>query len=140
MDKTRRRGIPKYPFSGNRAFSVVLRRKMKNERATLYLTDSNVILLKPKNGKFFSLRELQKAVGGPIEPIKSSSDNDRLYANEEGMMTGKRWLPRNPHSQMVASLIHYGVSYLTGNLISVYTMPPGLERDDDRMTINEVVG
>ena len=59
----------------------------------LYRTDGSDALVRPENGKKFSLGELQKAVGGYIEIAPSiSSGRVTCYVNEEGLLEN---LPRN---------------------------------------------
>ena len=52
--------------------------------ATLIKTNGETIEVKPKNGKYFELQELQEYVGGWIEGIRLHDDS-MMYVNEEGL-------------------------------------------------------
>lgn len=53
--------------------------------AKLIKTNGETIEVKPKNGKYFELQELQEYVGGYIEGV-SLQDNSMMYVNEEGFL------------------------------------------------------
>lgn len=59
--------------------------------ATLIKTSGEIQEVKPNNGKYFELKELQDYVGGFIEGI-GMPDNSMMYVNEEGFING---LPQN---------------------------------------------
>lgn len=65
--------------------------------ATIYKTNGEVIETTPKNGKDFSLEEMQAIVGGYIEIVYL--DNGKLMiVNEEGKING---LPLNDNASML---------------------------------------
>ena len=64
--------------------------------------------IKPKNGKDFSLIELQKYVGGSIEMLRTN-DNRWLIVNEEGRLHG---LPRNKAATKL-----YQFNYINGDIV-----------------------
>ena len=59
--------------------------------AILYKTDGSVTPVSPKEGKYFSLKELQGYVGGYIQ-IVPLPNGEELVINEEGKLDG---LPTN---------------------------------------------
>ena len=83
--------------------------------AKFYKIGHPVEEVKPKD-KFFSLKELQKFVGGYIE-IVSLGDGTKLICNEEGKLDG---LVVN-HPAMVAAREHgwtlFPDDYLVGNIL-----------------------
>jgi len=65
--------------------------------ATIYKTNGEVIETTPKNGRDFSLEEMQEIVGGFIEIVYL--DNGQLMiVNEEGKING---LPLNENASML---------------------------------------
>ena len=65
--------------------------------ATIYKANGEVIETTPKNGKDFSLEEMQAIVGGYIEIVYL--DNGKLMiVNEEGKING---LPLNENASML---------------------------------------
>lgn len=52
-------------------------------------TSLNAEEIKPKNGKYFTLEELQHYVGGPIEYCEAKDGNE-LICNEEGKLHGAK--------------------------------------------------
>ena len=54
--------------------------------ATLYKTDGTRSIVKPNNGRDFSLEELKKFVGGYIEIVYL--DDSLMVVNEEGKLMG----------------------------------------------------
>lgn len=57
--------------------------------AQIMKADGSVIDVEPKNGKDFSLKELQCIVGGYIE-IVHLKDGNILVVNDEGAINGSR--------------------------------------------------
>ena len=113
----------------------------KVQRGTIYTANKQVIMVKPEDGKRFSLKELQTAVGGYIEPIIPLDSKTKLYVNEEGLIHN---LPPNDYTEIIAKTKSYGGFLyphglvIRGNAISTYLVAPGLEQDSDRMLIKEV--
>ncbi|MFN8323977.1 MAG: DUF3846 domain-containing protein [Chitinophagales bacterium] len=57
--------------------------------ALLYTTEFSVTRVKPANGRYFTLEEMQRAVGGRIEivPLEKEGLDDRLLVvHEEGKL------------------------------------------------------
>lgn len=52
--------------------------------AKLYRSTGEVLEVQPEDGKHFSLKELQKHVGGYIENVFSRRTEEILVVNEEG--------------------------------------------------------
>lgn len=80
--------------------------------ATLYEPSGKVSEWKPRNGKTFTLKELQAAVGGYIELVKVVEGGSKLmFVNEEGKMNGlpineaatELWA--NPHDFIVGNAL-----------------------------------
>lgn len=55
--------------------------------AILIKTDNTIQEVKPKNGKSFSLKELQSFVGGLVEMVSMPSGKE-IIVNEEGKVIG----------------------------------------------------
>jgi hypothetical protein len=74
-------------------------------------------VIRPKNGKKFSLDELQTYVGGYIEivALKPGNGHATMYINEEGKLKG---LPYNPQATKIAVIDDYG-DFIVGNAIVV---------------------
>ncbi len=109
----------------------------KPERGTLYRTDGQVILLKPEDGKNFTLSELQSAVGGYIEPVIPLNKQSKLYVNEEGILNH---LPLNGHFRTIVDVSKYYKNfYIVGDAISTYRVNPGEENDEGRMLVRDAV-
>lgn len=70
--------------------------------ATLLKTDGSETIIEPRNGKKFSLEELQGYVGGYIELIRTKKPVRDMYINEEGKLNG---LPLNAKA---TELYQYG--------------------------------
>lgn len=66
--------------------------------AKLIKTNGEIIEVKPKNGKYFELKELQDYVGGWIEGIRLQGDS-MMYVNEEGVLLN---LDPNPSASFYA--------------------------------------
>ena len=119
----------------------------KLQRGTLYKTDGQAILVKPKNGKEFTLEELQTAVGGYIESVVPINKRTKLYVNEEGLIHN---LPCNGHTQAILNMDVYNrnaaffgeplnSTVLRGNAISTYRVNPGEECDLGREYVEDAV-
>jgi hypothetical protein len=113
----------------------------KLQRGTIYKTDGQVILVLPKDGKKFSLQELQTAVGGYIQMVQPLDKRSQLYVNEEGLLEN---LPPNGHTRAITNMDYYGDNdmypggiVLRGNVISTYRVNPGEENDIGRMYVDE---
>lgn len=65
--------------------------------ATLFKTNGETILVVPENQKKFTLKELQKYVGGYIE-LLTISDKSFLVINEEGKLQN---LPLNDRATQI---------------------------------------
>ena len=69
--------------------------------------------VQPKNGKFFELEELQKAVGGYIEIINLGNDQ-LMVVNEEGKIDG---LPYNLIATQIYQRETRALDYIAGNAL-----------------------
>lgn len=69
--------------------------------ATLLKTDFTMTEVQPKNGKDFTLEELQGYVGGFIQIIHSDVDDSIMVVNEDGKLCG---LPENVNATIAAIL------------------------------------
>lgn len=74
-----------------RLFLFFKNRKGNKMDSALWVKTDGVKLLKP-HGEYFTLEELQTAVGGYIETIASPLDGCIAVVNEDGLLKG---LPRN---------------------------------------------
>jgi len=114
---------------------------VRRQRGTIYFTDSQVVLVKPKDGVRFQLDELQKAVQGYIEQVPALDRSTTVWANEES------WLqepvpPPNPHAQSVVAVdkVLTVDGTIRGNMIGIYTIKPdedANEVDKGRVTVEE---
>ena len=74
--------------------------------ATYYKTNGEVKEVSPENGKFFTLEEMQKMVGGLIE-IEPLPSGKLIVVNEEGKLIGleknekasEEWLKEYPYEK-----------------------------------------
>lgn len=81
----------------------------------IYATGERVPV-RPENGKFWTLRELQAKVGGYVETAHTT-DGRWMVLNEHGKING---LPHNP---VATSLYIFGeVDKIVGNVLIVDTM------------------
>ena len=78
--------------------------------ATLYKTSGEKVEISPKNGKRFSLVELQKLVGGYIEYIHLKGHI--LVVNEDGRLMN---LPVNPGATQLAR--QFGYDFIVGDAV-----------------------
>lgn len=69
--------------------------------ATLYKTDGTQTEVTPKNGKQFTLEELQALVGGYIQVV-NTNDRRVMVVDEEGKLKDK------PYNQAATRLYKYG--------------------------------
>ena len=110
----------------------------KPQRGTVYLVDGRAVLVKPEDGKEFSLSELQTAVGGYIESVIPLNKRTKLWVNEEGLLQDVVFL--NPHTQEIVDLSRYPSRFfLVGNALSTYRVNKGEEHDEGRCLIKEIV-
>lgn len=62
-------------------------------KAVIYKTDGQMVAIEPQNGKYFTLSELQDAVGGYVELIATKTDNNKhqwhAYADEDGKLRNR---------------------------------------------------
>ena len=75
--------------------------------------NGEVTEVKPKNGKDFSLEEMQKFVGGYIEIVESQIKGDKrlIVLNEEGKLHG---LPVNPKA---TAIFGYPGDFIVGDVL-----------------------
>lgn len=78
--------------------------------AHLMLPDGKIVNVKPAGGRYFTLEEMQQAVGGYIEMVHLPSGRV-LVVNEEGLLKG---LPENPRASMLWQT-EFGVA--NGNIV-----------------------
>jgi len=72
---------------------------MKVQVGHLYIPNGSFKVIKPGNGKKFTLEELQKAVGGYLQKLHPGLKGcHTMYCDEDGI--SKR-LPPNPHTWSV---------------------------------------
>lgn len=57
--------------------------------AILYRTDGTFTEVCPENGRYFSLEELQRYVGGYIEYVETTDPDHLMVINEDGRLLGK---------------------------------------------------
>lgn len=76
-------------------------------------TDGTTAIVKAKNGRDFSLEELQSFVGGYIEIIQLD-DEYIMVVNEEGKLIG---LPTNENATCMLAEIFGMVNYIVGDVI-----------------------
>lgn len=80
----------------------------------------------PKNGKAFTLEELQGFVGGYIELVRMEGQID-MFLNEEGLL---QELPYNPIASVLASQGTGHQMNIVGDVI-MGAFDPAAERDSD---------
>lgn len=80
--------------------------------ATLLMATGGTKEVTPKNGKKFTLEELQKHVGGYIE-LMSFSNGHTLVMDEEGRLKG---LPLNREATKIARRLGY--DYIVGDVLN----------------------
>ncbi len=86
-------------------------------RALLYKTDFSVEEIKPDNGRYFKLEEMQKYVGGLIEiiPLDGEGLEDKLLVvNEEGKLIN---LPFNLFATAEWEKYYGQTDYVSGDAI-----------------------
>lgn len=79
--------------------------------ATLLLATGEKREISPRNGKKFSLKELQKHVGGYVE-LMGFSNGHTLVMDEEGRLKG---LPMNREATRIAARLGY--DYIVGDVL-----------------------
>lgn len=80
--------------------------------AKIFKTDGDVLNVEPKNGKDFSLEELQAVVGGYIE-IADMGD-EFMVLNEEGKLLN---LPLNERATALYKKKVYAGDYIVGDVL-----------------------
>lgn len=84
---------------------------MKVETATIWNSDGTKVVGLPKDGKKFSLQELQSLVGGNIELVPGTGRKGKhTFCNEDGLRLN---LPYNPSASM-----EFGIN-LVGDVVQV---------------------
>lgn len=81
---------------------------------TLYLIDGTTKEVSPKNGKTYSLDELQEFVGGYIEIITKPDGSQMMVVNEEGKLEGLHY---NLNATHVFLGWGYSNDYIAGNAL-----------------------
>lgn len=81
--------------------------------ATIYKTDGTSIEVKPKNGKDFSLKEMQEIVDGYIE-ILDLNDGRIIVLNEEGKCSG---LPYNHMATLMYRKAYNTLDFIVGDVL-----------------------
>ena len=86
--------------------------------ANFIKTDSTYVEVQPKNGKKFSLKELQEYVGGYIELITLPNTNEYMVINEEGKIMN---LPENGFASAIAQdqTAIYEDDYIAGDVLII---------------------
>jgi hypothetical protein len=88
------------------------------EIGTLYRVNGEVLEVHPVNGRKFSLQELQKYVGGPIEQVPGTAKrgSPSAYCNEEGKL---KYLPENREATRIFMKGMWSNDVLVGDVIQV---------------------
>lgn len=82
--------------------------------AYLLTTNGEQIEVEPANGEYFSLIELQKAVGGYVEHLRLPS-GEHLWLNENGK---SQQLPRNERATLLGrSAGIFPTDFVVGNVL-----------------------
>ena len=81
--------------------------------AKIYKTNGEVLDIEPKNGKDFSLEELQAVVGGYIE-IAEMKGGEFMVINEEGKLEG---LPFNEKATELYQKKVYQGDFIVGDVL-----------------------
>ena len=81
--------------------------------AKIYKTNGEVLDIEPKNGKDFSLEELQTVVGGYIE-IAEMQGGEYMVINEEGKLKG---LPFNENATELYQKKVYQGDFIVGDVL-----------------------
>lgn len=82
----------------------------------IYRANGDKESISPKNGKYYTLPELQQIVGGYIEQVTPRGSEDSLIVNEEGKLLGLR------HNATATSwLRNHGIydDYIVGDALLV---------------------
>ena len=86
--------------------------------ATLFTVKGAYKTIKPKNGKMFTLEELQEYVGGYIE-TQTSRDGQRIFVmNEDGKLMN---LPINYPATVQYRKLHGGCDFLVGDVLLLWS-------------------
>lgn len=81
--------------------------------ATIYKTDGTSVSIQPKNGKDFSLKEMQEIVDGYIE-ILDLNDGRIIVLNEEGKCNG---LPYNHMATLMYRKAYNTLDFIVGDVL-----------------------
>lgn len=81
--------------------------------ATIYKTDGTSVSIQPKNGKDFSLKEMQEIVDGYIE-ILDLNDGRIIVLNEEGKCDG---LPYNHLATLMYRKSYNTLDFIVGDVL-----------------------
>ena len=82
--------------------------KDEQKQAFIYQANGEIIPIMPKDGKFFSLKEMQSIVDGHIE-IVYLQDGRLMIVNEEGKLDGL-----NPNPEATKLYMH---DYIVGDVL-----------------------
>ena len=85
--------------------------------AKIIKVDGTCIDIQPEDGKYLSLEQLQKAVGGYIE-IVNVDDDKILIINEEGKLED---LPVNTMATSLYQQVHGPIDVIVGNVVFAMT-------------------
>ena len=81
------------------------------------LADGTETVIRPKNGKGFTLKEAQSYVGGYVEVVPTRPDlGFILLVNEDGYLIGER--PNNVASKIAGQLIVGDAVYCPANMFT----------------------
>lgn len=80
--------------------------------ALLYHTDGRIEYVTPKNGRRFSTKELQEAVGGYIEMTPISGSNDLFVVNEEGKLLDLEY-----NRKATEAMLYNKTDYIVGDAL-----------------------
>lgn len=79
----------------------------------IHTTSGKRIVVEPKNGKYYTLEEMQDIVGGYIEIIWLDRD-DYMVINEEGKLNG---LPFNASATALLRCVRPTDDFIVGNAL-----------------------
>jgi Domain of unknown function (DUF3846) len=82
--------------------------------AQLIKTNGDVSTVLPKNGKYFSLKEMQEYVGGYIEVVRFTGGKEVMIVDEEGKVKGKEL---NRAAMICASVCRGIVTEIAGDVL-----------------------
>mgnify|MGYP003674504572 FL=1 len=86
------------------------RLEMSEVRSYVMTTDSPFKKnIEPKNGKWFTLEEMQRLVGGRIERVHHAEPHCDMYVNEEGKLDGL------PYNKTATTVYHQSLAETFGH-------------------------